>query len=264
MSKSQSFIGFPEGMLLENPVRLPVLENTPDMFALNKLPGLLGKGHPWFRARPDVSSAIRHQISLGKGELERLNIPAAYYVFGPEPDLGGPMLFAKHKSAGDCLKNALGSDMLRFTYYLVTASRTDETYLECDLPIAQDPDEPKSVISRKYGKKSSTRFNKINESASLTLWQATTTLPRMDQIRLHAFEAGIPALGERLYVQQKGNPGLHSKASIQKSLLRFSGVGLALIQVDMYQGLPEISTLKATLPRHLTTLLVKSELLNED
>lgn len=251
-------------MLLEKPVRLPVLENTPDLFALNKLPGLVGKAHPWFPGRRDVSSAIRHQISSGKGELERLHIDGAYFVFSPEPDFGGPILFAKHKSAADCLKNALGSDLLSFTYYLVTASRTDESYLECALPIAQDPIEPKAVISHKYGKKSSTRFNKINESDSLTLWKATTSLPRMDQIRLHAFEAGIPAFGESLYCQRRMQPEPPTKRQSQKPSARFSGVGLSLIQINISRVFPEISNLEAKVPPPLSTLLVKSGLLCED
>ena len=251
-------------MLLEKPVRLPVLENTPDLFALNKMPGLLGKPHPWFRDRRDVSSSIHDQISLGKGELERLHIEGAFIVYSPEPDVSGPILFAKHKSAADYLKNALGSDLFCFTYYLVTASRTDERSIECDLPITQDPIEPKAVISHKYGKKSSTRFNKINESDSLTLWRATTSLPRMDQIRLHAYEAGIPAVGENLYCHRKSQSEPIFKRQNKKPLARFSGVGLSLIQIDISRVFPEISNLEAKLSRPLSTLLVKSGLLCED
>jgi 23S rRNA-/tRNA-specific pseudouridylate synthase len=266
MPKSQSFIGFPEGMLLGKPVRLPVLENTADLFALNKLPGLVGKPHPWFPGKPDVCSAIRHQISLGKGELERLNIERAYSVYSPEPDLGGPMVFAKHKVAGDCLKNALGSDMLNFTYYLVTASRNDGSELKCDLPIASNRNEPRATISHKYGKKSSTQFNKIKETGALTLWRATTIFPRMDQIRLHAFELGIPAIGDCLYGPPRAEFELRSKRTrtTNKSQGQFSGVGLALIQIDISRVFPEISILEASLPRSMRSLLVKSGLLCED
>ncbi len=264
MSNTRSFIGFPEGMLRGKPLRLPVIESRPDWYALNKLSGLLGKQHPWFQGRPDVCSAIRAQLDAGKPELKRLGVTGAYLVYSPEPDIAGPMLFANNSEAGEFIKNALGSDRLGFDYLMLTEAKVDGSTLHCDLPIGNHRSEARSVVSHRFGKKSSTTFKKLHESASITLWKASTKLPRMDQIRIHAYEVGIPVFGDRLYASDANEIQVWGNKTLRDALRRFSGIGLALTRIDLSAIAVGIAQIEAPLPKPLELLMNKCGLIYEN
>lgn len=251
-------------MLRGKPLRLPLIENEPDWYVLNKLSGLLGKQHPWFQGRPDVCSAIRAQLEAGKPELKRLGVTGAYLVYSPEPDLAGPMLFAKDRDAGEFLKNALGSDQLGFDYLMVTEAKTDGSRLHCELPVGSHRTEARSVVSHKFGKKSSTTFKKLHETPSITLWRARTKLPRMDQIRIHAYEVGIPVFGDRLYGGDADEVQVWGNKTLQDTLRRFSGIGLALTRIDLSAVEVGIVEIEAPLPKPLSLLLNKCGLVYEN
>jgi hypothetical protein len=108
MTEPGAFIGFPEGMVRDKPVRLPILANESTWFCLDKSAGLAGQAHPWYSDRLDVSSAIRKQAEKGKGELKRLGILGAHYICGPEPEFEGPMILSKDKGTAHILRNDLG------------------------------------------------------------------------------------------------------------------------------------------------------------
>lgn len=257
MANARTFIGFPEGILRGKPVRLPVIENKESWYAVNKLSGLLGKKHPWFPGRPDVSSAIRRQLESGKPELDRLGITGAYPVFSPEPDLAGPMILAKNSESSDFLRNALGSNRFRFEYLLVTAAKVPESSLLCDLPIGTHRDKPCAVISHRYGKKSSTKFTKLQETASISLWRAETELPRMDQVRIHAFELGIPVFKDNLYCGEAAEPTVLAGKAERKLLSRFSGLGIGLTRINVSLGDSAMHLVEAPLSKPLLVLLNK-------
>ena len=234
MSKSGDFIGFPENWLRQKPVRLPVLRNEADWFVVNKLAGLLPQAHPWYPDKSNLTQAIRKQAEEGKGELRRLGITHCYYVCGPECESPGPTLFAKTKFGSDHLKNAYGSNLIEFQFLFVTRSHTSDSELNCELPVGQHRDQPKAVISHKYGKKASTRFRKVSESDFGELWEATTTHPRYHQIRLHAAELGIPVFGDGLYGEQLIEKEMRPRGRAPRAFLpRFSGLALLLSAMDL-------------------------------
>lgn len=251
-------------MLSGKPLRLSLIENESGWYVLNKLSGLLGKQHPWFQGRPDVCSAIRAQLDAGKPELRRLGVTGAYLVYSPEPDLSGPMLFANNRKTGEFLKNALGSDRLGFDYLMVTVAKVEGSILHCDLPIGNHRTEARSVVSHKYGKKSSTTFKKLHETPSVALWKARTKLPRVDQIRTHANEVGIPVFGDRLYGCDADEIQVRGNETLRDTLRRFSGIGLALTRIDLSAVDLGITEVEAPLPKPLSLLLRKCGLVYEN
>ena len=255
MAESKAFIGFPERMLRDEPVRLPLIRNGPDWYVLNKIAGLSAQVHPWYSSQPDITSAIRKQIQAGKGELKRQNIENAFYICGPEPEVSGPVLYAKNKQTADSLKNSLGSDLFKFTYLLIASGNVSDSELVCSLPVAYHSTESRALISHQSGKKSLTTFKKIRETMDYSFWEAESTHPRMHQIRLHAAEAGLIVLGDSLYGGQSSAP---SKTG--QRLARFPGIALAMIGMDFTPVRNEDSSLKVELPKPYSAFLKKTGL----
>lgn len=229
MPNYKEFIGFREGLLGVGPVRLTLLANEPDWFSLYKPSGLSGHFHPWNGGRKDITSSIRFQIEEGKQELKRLEIPECHYICGPEMEISGPMILAKHKDSADFLRNALGSDQIQFRFFFVSNGCDPTGEFECDLPIAQHRNKPFSLISGRTGKKSLTRFGNLERANHLGLWGARTTFPRKHQIRLHAAESGIPVLGDQRYGEGSVSPKRHSAMRLPV----FSGLAIMLNQIDL-------------------------------
>ncbi|MCZ6675602.1 MAG: pseudouridine synthase [Verrucomicrobia bacterium] len=257
MAKSNEFVGFPEGILRRKPIRLPVLANESNWFSLNKFAGLLGQAHPWYAEQRDITSAIRSQVEFEKGELKRLEIGSIFYICGPEPEVAGPMLFAKDKQTSYVLKNALGSDLITFKYWFVTHGKVAESEEICQLPVAAHKSEPRALVSHKSGKKSCTKFRKLRDSQDLSLWEATTNHPRMHQVRLHASEIGIPVYGDANYGSRYPVSTIKEVWQGRKQIPRFSGLGMVLTELDISEVLPETLPLSGKLPKSLSVLMRK-------
>ena len=262
MAKSGAFIGFPEGRVREKPVRLPVLENRTDWFALNKFAGLLPQAHPWYQDKVNLTQAIRDQSREGKGELERLGIANCYYVCGPECEFSGPALFAKSKEGADFLKNAYGSDQIRFRYHFVSRNRVEDSHITCDLPVGIHSEEPRAVISHRFGKKARTQFKKLSDSSQFSLWEASSCHPRMHQVRIHAAELGIPVLGDAIYGEELPDPPSVGRKGYKNrpSKPRFSGLALVLLDLDLSRTFKEGPTIDAAPPKPFALLVKKCEL----
>lgn len=258
MAKNGAFIGFPEGRLREKPVRLPVLVNERDWFAVNKFAGLLPQAHPWYADRPNLVQAIREQAESGKGELRRLGIASCFFICGPECESAGPALFAKTKPGADLLKNAYGSDQIEFRYRFLTPARHPAVELNCDLPVGPHQSEQRSVITHRFGKKSITRFKKMGESPSLDLWEAFTFRPRLHQIRLHAAELGIPILGDTVYRRKMDDQTAGSNRIESRSFKsHFSRLASVLVTMDLSRALDDGPLLELPPPKPFSALLRK-------
>jgi len=260
MSKFDSFIGFPEGLLCDRPVRLRVLANESDWVVLQKASGFVGQVHPWYKNRPDVTSCIRSQIAGGKGELKRLGIGELFYICGPEPESPGPMLFAKNKGGADLLRNAFGSNLFQFTFWLIARIRTSESNLQCELPIADHTSEHRAVGSHRIGKKSITHFRRLCQGPECSLWEATTSLPRVHQVRLHASEVGLPLVGELLYSTENQESSQNQLPKRPNPGRFFKGLAILLHTLDLSRVFEGLDAITPGLPKPFEVFLKKSGL----
>ena len=258
MSKKGEYIGFPEGRLREKPVRLSVLGNEEDWFAVNKFAGILPQAHPWYPDRPNLTSVIREQVAEGKGELQRLGISQSHYISGAECEFAGPTLFAKSKAAADFLKNAFGSNQFLFRFWFLTAKKTELPEQECTLPVGPHKSEPRLVVTHRYGKKATTRFTRLIQRDNLSLWEATTTHPRLHQIRLHAAELELGILGDSLYgVPEVADFARKDQKRNRLFNHRFSGLAAVLRCLDLSAVIGKEWVLEAPLPKPFLSLLRK-------
>lgn len=256
MSKKGDFIGFPEGRLREKPVRLAVLENRTDWFAVNKLAGILPQAHPWYPDQPNLTFAIREQIEAGKKELQRFGISKCLHVCGAECEFSGPSLFAKTHGGASRLRNAFGSNQIGFRYLLFTRSRLSCSKLSCNLPVGQHRIHPRSVVTHRYGKKSDTRFLQLGEAEGVYLWEAFTVHPRLHQVRLHASELGIPVLGDKWYGAVQ-NSAAESRSGNSHLAMGYPGLGMVLHSLDLSKVHSCGPPLKGSLPKRFASLAKK-------
>lgn len=259
MPERDAYIGFPKGLLCDRPVRFQVLANEAGWFVLQKSRGVPGQVHPWYKNKADVTSSIRSQIVAGKGELKRLGIGELFYICGPEPESSGPMLFAKNKASADFLSNAFGSNLFRFTFWLIARSKTSESRLQCDLPLLGHLSEPRALVSHRQGKKATTHFHRLRCGSDFSLWEAKTYLPRYHQIRLHAHEVGLSIVGESLYGTENLEPMLNQqwKGSSPSS---FKGLALLLRSLDFGRVCKGFTAKTSKIPEAFSAFLKKSGL----
>ena len=131
-------LGFPAPLLGMESIRLPVLMDSGDCLVLTKPRGVLVQADIWYPRCPVLVEAIRHQASEAKPEFSRLNIgpEGLWAVHDLDPEFWGPVLFARGREQGDALRSACGSAAFEFTFLFLSKS-SQQTSIECDLPIAR-------------------------------------------------------------------------------------------------------------------------------
>lgn len=231
-------IGFPAPLLGEKSFRTPVIHAGEGLVAVLKPPGVVWDDHPWNAGAPHMMGAWRDQLAAGKPELVALGVARPASVHYIEPEVGGVGLVADRDTESlDLWRNAFGSERLSFAYrFLAFTADAPEEGGECPLPVAAHRSEPRALVSHSTGKKSLTTFRVVERLGKWTLWEAVTRLPRPHQVRLHASEAGIRIVGEKLY----GDSGdirlseLRKKGRLNKGEDKTINDGLAmrLVSVD--------------------------------
>ncbi|MGC9449813.1 MAG: hypothetical protein ACP5I4_00080 [Oceanipulchritudo sp.] len=203
--KPDLFLGFPDPLLGDRPVRLPVLFDDGEVLVFAKPCGVLVETDSWYPRLPVLVEAIRYQAGQGKPEFSRIGIPpeGLRAVTGLDPDCHGPVLFARGADQAEALRNACGSNQFRFRFVFLTAGNPTRDAIQCDLPISRHTHQRKMLISHATGKKAATSFERTGRVGAFHLWTARTSYVRHHQILLHAFEAGLPVLGDALYARSR-------------------------------------------------------------
>jgi 23S rRNA-/tRNA-specific pseudouridylate synthase len=204
-------LGFPPPLLGHRPQRLPILFDDGSLMALAKPQAVLVEADSWFPRVPVLVEAIRYQSSLGKPEFLRHGIAGEglWNVFGLDPECHGPALFARSREQAEQLRNQLGSEAFEFTFTFLSKGCPGVDSIECTLPMARHAHQRRMLVSHTTGKKASTLFERNASVGAFHLWTARTRYPRLHQIPLHAFESGLPVLGDAVYARSQ--PPLLSK-----------------------------------------------------
>ncbi|MDE6575803.1 MAG: hypothetical protein K2L24_00120 [Opitutales bacterium] len=135
-----------------------------------------------------------------QGVLKHPNEILPQGIYSLDPELSGVVLYAKNKGSLCELRNAYGSQQFTFRWTILARNQVLEESVICSLPIAKSADGDRMRVSHKKGKQTRTEFQKQeNIGKSFTLWSAKTHFIRPHQIRIHAYEVGIPVLGESIY-----------------------------------------------------------------
>ncbi len=195
-------IGFPPPLLGPKPIRLALFKKAPGAFLLEKPAGFSGDIHPWYKDTPSIVEGLRLQITQEKPELADITGPIVRTAFALEPEVSGGIIYATEEGASAAIRNAVGSSQFTFTFHFITKTeKVLEATFTSELPFLAEDKLKRCRVTHKHGKKACTHFTRLLKEGLYELWEAKTTYPRFHQIRLHAFEAGIPILGETLYAE---------------------------------------------------------------
>ncbi len=232
-------IGFPPPLLGERPHRLPVLAAGPGWLALDKPSGCLIDAHPWNQDVPSLVAGLRMQAEAGKPELAPLGIETPYATHYLDVEATGVTLIATNREVRGVLKEVIGSAQAKFTFHFVARQAPNEETLACSLPVGEDANVPRAAIECKLGKKAHTDFRRLGRCGGLSLWEATTTFPRPQQVRVHALTSGFKICGEELFSNEgivtagELNPRVRGSAA---GRVVFAGLALRLVELNLDNG----------------------------
>lgn len=256
-------IGFPNPLLGDRPVRLPIFWNSSMGFVLEKPTGVQVLPDHWYPRTPILAEALNFQARKGKGELERLGVSkgGAKAIFQCESDLAGMALFAKDPETAVFWSNAYGSYAFELkVHFLAVRAPVDLETCECDLPLARHGQEQEILVSHKTGKKTYTRFQRLQTRGRYSLWEATMSFARLQQVQLHAFEVGLPIVGERQYARESEIYFSQLKRSYvpkgtdpERPIYAGPAMFLAELVVPMPDGSKTV--IQRPAPKHFTVLL---------
>lgn len=189
--------------LRENSVVLPVIFRGNGVVALAKPSGVPADEHPWNAGAPTLCGELRKRLAQGSPSAAALGLARPAAVLPTDAECSGAVLLADREGGAlDAWRNAAGSELLRFSFVFLAkpaAEASGEAEFFCRLPVAAHFSEPRALVSSTTGKKSETRFFRLEKFGKWELWRAETAFPRLHQIRLHAAECGLPVVGDALY-----------------------------------------------------------------
>ena len=203
--KTQTFLGFPQPLLGMESMRLPVIFDDGQLIAVVKPVNILVQAESWYPRHPVLIEAIRYQATSGKPEFTRLNIPESglWAISDLDPELAGPVLFARNRDFASEMRNDLGSGKFKFVYEFLSRKSSEQAELMCDLPLSRHRHERRMLVSHTTGKKAATRLRHSGTLKNFNVWEAEMDLPRRHQALLHPLEMGLPVLGDGLYAHEK-------------------------------------------------------------
>ncbi len=204
MSQETPFISFPPGFIADEPVRVPILLNEPEFCAFDKPAGIAAFQDSRIGGGPRaLLPAIRDRAAKGAAQFVECGLQTPYPVNLLDREVSGVLLCAKTAEAKAFLKNAMGSDGFTFRYRFLAEGEEGESELECDLPLAVHRSEYRALVTHSAGKKTATRFRRLENFGAVSLWESESVFDRFHQVRLHAAESGLRMLGETIYLGKK-------------------------------------------------------------
>lgn len=207
MDLEHEFIRLPSGALgMKRGLCLPVLYDEGGILAFNKPGGVFQDDHPWHHGAASIMAELRKVAAKDplKVSMQRIECVRSLYYMGV--DVSGVSLVAINAERAELLRNMYGSRQMELTFEFLAREQGEvEGLMECELPLAKHMrGKHEMVVSNKTGKKTHTGFVRLESyGGGLSLWEARIAYLREDQVELHAFEMGIPIVGEVRYGGQE-------------------------------------------------------------
>lgn len=165
-----------------------VIHADESFVALNKRAGLLVAGDRYDDSAPRLDK-------IASAEFGRL-----LAVHRIDRDTSGVILYARTEDARRSLCAQLEKRTARKTYHCLARGKPAWESVTVDLPLLVDGDDRhRTVVSKKYGKPSSTVFTLIGSCGPFSWIEARPVGGRTHQIRAHIASLGLPILCDELY-----------------------------------------------------------------
>ncbi len=163
-------IGFPAGVLGEDPIRFDVLADaSPSFVAVGKPADILLDSYLGSPKEKSVMLAMRE--TPDKPEFKRLGINSPYAVNQLDFEISGAAVIACDKDTANEMRNEMWSGTMKFEYLLLAKSAQDsQTSFDVDLPVLMHDERPVWLVSHRFGKKAHTVFERLERVGAYELW----------------------------------------------------------------------------------------------
>lgn len=260
-----SMLTFPPNTVGELSVALPIVFRENGVVALSKPANIAIDEHPWNNGATTICGELRKRIAQNQPSAVALNIARPAAVLLTDTECSGLVLIADRASGAlETWRNAAGSEAYTFVFTFLAKPNergASEEMRECTLPVAPHFSESRAVISHKTGKKTETSFKRLEKFGEYELWQATTTFPRLHHVRLHAFECGLPIVGDPVYgdVPAIVNSAFKKKGALNKGVERplYAPACIHLEKIVFSAETDGVTEIVAPLPDGFSALLKK-------
>lgn len=206
---------------------LEVLFQDADLLVIDKPAGLLTTRGRWDPAKPTV---------LDELAAARPATPLAL-VHRIDKDTSGLLVLSKNRDAARSLSMQWMRRTVRKEYLALVVGAPETDSFTIDLPLLDDPDEPRVFVSRRRGaSKALTECQVTERFRGFTLLGVRLHTGRRHQIRAHLAAVGLPIVADKLYGD--GEPLLLSQfkrrkgAGEERPLMARTALHAALLEFD--------------------------------
>lgn len=196
-------------------IPLDIVFEDEDVIVLNKPVGMVvhpAAGHP----SGTVVNALLHHCA---GSLSGINgALRPGIVHRIDRDTSGLLIVAKNDFAHQALAEQLADHSLFRLYHGVATGALREDEGTVNAPIARSPKDRKKMAVVMGGKEAVTHYRVLERVGGCTYAQFRLETGRTHQIRVHMAHLGHPLLGDVVYGNPKGYPGLAGQCLHAKEL----------------------------------------------
>lgn len=201
--------------LIPESMTFSILFEDPDLFAINKPPGLVVHPAPGNKSGTFVNGFLSYIQNAGFEDPVRPGI-----IHRLDKDTSGVLLAAKNREALYAVARQFHDRKVGKEYFAVVhGDFTGHTII--DAPIARDPNQRKRMTILDSGKQAKTEVYGLAVKEGFSLVKAVPHTGRTHQVRVHLRSIGLSILGDDLYGNKKMNAKWNVRQMLHCSSLMF-------------------------------------------
>lgn len=178
-----------------------ILYQDDDLIAVNKPAGALVVADRWGKE----TNILLHQVGTflrAHGHAVDASGRDLYPVHRLDRDTSGVVVFAKHRDAHRQLSRLFETREVDKLYWLIAGGCPPRSHFQVDAPLSRREGKRgrgRGYVDHAQGKPATTEFRVLQCFADVCWLAAHPITGRLHQVRLHAAEAGFPALVDPQY-----------------------------------------------------------------
>lgn len=181
---------------------LPVLYEDDDVLVIDKPAGVISHARGKYWDEPSVASFVRTRLTHAADDLLQSGAERAGIVHRLDRGTSGVMICAKNAQALSMLQRQFSQRKTKKTYFAVAEGMPDPAEALIDVPLARNPNDPKTFHPDPKGKPATTHYVVDRSNGKYSLLKLTPQTGRTHQLRIHLQYIGHPIVGDPIYGNQ--------------------------------------------------------------
>ncbi len=173
-------------------ITLPILYEDDDCLVINKPTGVLTHSKGNFNPEATVATFIRDRIKSMQGDR-------AGIVHRLDRATSGVIICAKTPDALSWLQKQFSARKVKKEYLAMIDGSLKHDEAIIDMPIARNPQSPKTFHVSQTGKQAKTSYKTIKNENNHSILELKPETGRTHQLRVHLAQQGHPIVGDTMY-----------------------------------------------------------------